>query len=78
MNLSYGTPHTFDQEYPFFKDKLLKGKSDIVLEVIPIKNYWKWDMIEDDRIKEIVTNGKAGILIKPIINKGILNNSIFC
>ena len=46
------------------KAKLQNGKTDIVLGLFPIKNYWKWDMIDfdDDKIKEIVIKGKRSDL----------------
>ncbi|MCK5700286.1 MAG: dTDP-glucose pyrophosphorylase [Cyclobacteriaceae bacterium] len=46
------------------KEKLQNGKADIVLGIFPVKNYWKWDMVdfEDNKIKEIIIKGKRSDL----------------
>lgn len=66
-NIAMGFPDIIMEPtnaFKIIKEKLSKGKSDIVLGLFPIKNYWKWDMIdfEDDRIKEIVIKGKRSDL----------------
>ena len=50
--------------FKIIKEKLLKGKADIVLGLFPVKKYWKWDMIDfdGDKIKDIVIKGKRSDL----------------
>jgi glucose-1-phosphate thymidylyltransferase len=46
------------------KEKLLDTNADVVLGIFPIKQYWKWDMIEfkENKIKNIVIKGQRSDL----------------